>query len=995
MPRPSDEDGLEAKRLRASLKKNLFGTALEPLRVDRFTILEQVGAGGMGIVYAAYDPQLDRRIAVKLLRRGSHTGGPHDPSRLLREAQAMARLSHPNVVQVYQAGWHDDQVFLAMEFVRGATLREWCGSGDQTWLQIVDKYVQAARGLQAAHRAGLIHRDFKPANALVDNEGRVRVTDFGTARAESATTPPSSSSSSPPFPSSSKPAPLHPTQVGVGRTMETPSWDDRMTAPGSTVGTPAYMSPEQHRGEEVDARSDQFSLCIALYEALFGDLPFAGQTRAALTSEVLAGRVRPIPKHHPAPRWLRRAILRGLALEPDRRFPDMGALIRALTRPRQRYRRGVVIAAGVTALMVWLPTFALRSPACRSEAEAFAGIWDPAAQATLERRFHYRAELGGAPAWERLRRNIDAYVSNWQQQQVAACEATHVRHRQSQDLLDRRMWCLDHRKSQLAARLDATRSTDHVDTDAILTALTELPDLGACANGDLLREGLPPPSRARDRERIAEIRAELSRATAPLLFRNPDQDAGSLGERVLDRTRAALNSARAIDFPPLHAEALYHLGIAQAELDDPAQAYETLLEAAFAAEAGRHAQLLVPVWRELASLAATGLDRLDWAEFLLQRAEASLARFAVSGVPQARVMLTRGMIEARNGDHDRAEATFQRAAALANELPDSDRADLLRADADWSLANVLDMRGETRRAIDLQHAALARASSILGEDHIRPAKMRYNLAMLHLANGDAEASRRELARAQATYLTHYGPSHARLGAVEQVLAETSRVTGKIEHALRHADNAIRIFDTALAADNPRRAGPRRTRARLLLLEGRHAEALALYAEIRDQWAASPARGDAALTEDIGRIYAHIGLGEAEQAGPYVARIKAAFEVQDHSPALQAWALRARALAAREDQQPDRAVSLLQEALKQHRLQPDAEPYEFALTHFDLARARHQQEADHELCSASATRATAIANTLHGSVARSLRAQIRAWDRSAHRATARHLRTGSE
>ena len=275
----------------------------------------------MGDLYAAYDPELDRMVAIKLVKQSSTD--PRAGERLVHEAQVLARISHPHVVPVYEVGNVDGQIFVAMELVDGVTLDEWRagldGSVAARQSQVLDRFLSVGLGLQAAHDAGLVHRDFKPANVIVASDGRERVVDFGLAQRQGV---------------SSENAP------------ESRSRNDaRLTATGSVVGTPRYMAPEQWRGLACDASSDQFSFCVALYEALFDVLPFPADTVDGLRAAVLGGRPPEIPRNTPIPASLRRALLRGLSLEPKDRFPSMGALLGALRRARGRHRRWVLVAA--------------------------------------------------------------------------------------------------------------------------------------------------------------------------------------------------------------------------------------------------------------------------------------------------------------------------------------------------------------------------------------------------------------------------------------------------------------------------------------------------------------------------------------------------------------------------------------------------------------------------------------------------------------------------
>ena len=296
----------------------------EPLHpgteIGRYRVLHRVGAGSAGVVYAARDCELDRTVAIKILRAdagASLRAGLED--RLIREARAMAQLAHPNVVAVYEIGRFRDQVFLAMELVDGWTLARWLSIAPRSRREILEVFDAAGLGLAAAHAAGLVHRDFKPANVLVGRDGRVRVGDFGLVDGGSA------------------------------------------PSPGELVGTPYFIAPEQFRGEPADPRSDQFAFCVALYRALYRAHPFSGATVAELAASVTAGRLRPPPRGARVPRWLARIIARGLSPAPAQRYPSMEALLRALRREPGRWVRRAAAAAAIAALAGAL-TLVLRGP---------------------------------------------------------------------------------------------------------------------------------------------------------------------------------------------------------------------------------------------------------------------------------------------------------------------------------------------------------------------------------------------------------------------------------------------------------------------------------------------------------------------------------------------------------------------------------------------------------------------------------------------------------
>ena len=301
-----------------------------PRQIGRFAVLRRLGRGGMGTVYAAYDEQLTRRVALKVLHAGLDTG---DRAPLTAEARAMAQLSHPNVVQIYELGEHDHHPFLAMEYVEGRTLGDWLAAERPPWQLALRRFIAAGEGLAAAHRAGLVHRDFKPDNVLLGADDIPRVADFGLARASAE---------------------------GVAQ----------------IAGTPAYMSPEQHEGTPTDARSDQFSFCIALHEALYGRPPFAGDTYVDRAANVLAGDLQPPPAHGPVPRALYSALIVGLARDPARRYPNMDALLaelrRFLPRPRPTALYVSLAALAVSTLLVLAVVLGRTPPPGASPAAAAA-----------------------------------------------------------------------------------------------------------------------------------------------------------------------------------------------------------------------------------------------------------------------------------------------------------------------------------------------------------------------------------------------------------------------------------------------------------------------------------------------------------------------------------------------------------------------------------------------------------------------------------------------
>jgi serine/threonine protein kinase len=305
----------------------------EPLdrhTLGRFRLIRRLGSGAMGVVYEGYDQELDRRVALKVLRPEIEAQSSLQArTRMMREAQALARLHHPNVTMVYEVGTSEaGALFIAMELVEGRTLGRWLRARPRSWRAIVEVFLQAGRGLAAAHRAGLVHRDFKPDNVIVDEDGNARVVDFGLARASGLaellpTLDPSLDGSEP------GPVALH------------------LTSTGAVLGTPAYMAPEQFQGGPPHATSDQFSFCVALFEALYGRRPFPGNDLPSLQRSLMRGQ--PVGPRRGVPRALYRVLRRGLSVDAACRFTSMEKLLEALAACRQRSAstRSLVLAASL------------------------------------------------------------------------------------------------------------------------------------------------------------------------------------------------------------------------------------------------------------------------------------------------------------------------------------------------------------------------------------------------------------------------------------------------------------------------------------------------------------------------------------------------------------------------------------------------------------------------------------------------------------------------
>jgi len=458
-------------------------------QVGRFIVQSPLGVGGMGVVYAADDPVLGRKVALKLIHadRGEGAERAEWRARLLREARAIARLSHPNVITVHDIGLHGDHPFVAMELVEGTTLRSWLAASPRSWRDVVSVFVAAGRGLLAAHRAGLVHRDFKPDNVLIGHDGRIRVTDFGLA------CPLVGDDHHGP----DGPAPEEPEQAFVVLGSSVQDRQERLTRTGTLVGTPGYIAPEVLRGGAADFASDQFSFCVALHEALFGQRPLlrapriAAGTATTKPAQPAAGRspaARARADRHPVPGWLQQTVQRGLSALPADRFPSMESLIATLDRApirRRRIQAGVaavmVLAAGVTASV--LAAGSSDPEICTGGLEQVWEVWNPGVAARVHSSFAATARPHAQPSADRVAERVALYTDEWATMHRAACLAT-ARGEQSPDLLDRRLSCLRRRLDQVAALLELlVRRADGDLVDRAVDLTGKLEPLSTCEIG--------------------------------------------------------------------------------------------------------------------------------------------------------------------------------------------------------------------------------------------------------------------------------------------------------------------------------------------------------------------------------------------------------------------------------------------------------------------------------------------------------------------------------
>ena len=455
--------------------------------VGRYVVLRSAGGSKRARLFIAWDPELDRNVCLKLVTMRSDDR-EYDRERILHEAQALARLAHPNVVVVYDVGTWADRVYIAMEYVEGETLSEWLQSDRRTWPQIRDVIVQAGRGLAAAHAAEIVHLAVEPANIVVGADGLVRVLEFGLAQRLRS-------------------------PLSLDSTSD-PSVDSGRTAPAAVDGSPAYIAAERHRGEVPDARADQFALCVTAWEAFYGRLPFAGDDRRALRAAIVRGRiVDPPPVSIPA--WIEAALRRGLDPDPSRRFPDLPALLQQLARdPRRTRNRGVAAVLGIVAIAgaswAWVQRRDAQAALCQGGEDKLAGIWDAPTRDTTVAALQATGVAYAETTSLAVQTVLDGYSAAWVAMYTDACEATRIRGEQSESLLDRRMMCLEERRHELQALVRVFAEADAAVVERAASAASGLQPLPPCADVERLMatSAADDPSQRPRREELTRMLAE-------------------------------------------------------------------------------------------------------------------------------------------------------------------------------------------------------------------------------------------------------------------------------------------------------------------------------------------------------------------------------------------------------------------------------------------------------------------------------------------------------
>jgi eukaryotic-like serine/threonine-protein kinase len=746
--------------------------------LGRYLVIETLGRGGMGVVLRAYDPKLQREVALKIVRTLSLDESAQ--ARLVREARAMARLAHPNVVSVYDveldAKEVDAGVVLVMEYVPGSTLRQWLAETSRSPTEIINAFVAAGRGLAAAHAEGLLHRDFKLDNVLVGSDDRVRVTDFGLARATGA----SDESDD---------------RVSSDRVASGGRVDDELTTVGTMLGTPRYMAPEQHDANALDSRIDQYAFCVALWRALTGSWPFEGNGTALLGAK----RKGPPswPNDAPVPRYVADAIRRGLATDPDDRWPDLPTLLAELRRdPSRRGRRalatGLLVLAGLGA-WGWQQWQRARTlAACGEEATRMDAVWNPDRASSITAAFEAASNSSGTDAWERLQERIDVHAAEWKQARSDNCEAATVTRTRSPAIAEASRECLDEQLDHVDALLDRLEDPDQSAIFRAAVAMTSVPPVRTCTEEIRLRYRAEPPDAA-IREEVRALRSRLSRARVTSV--------AGRHETALEQCEAILDEAKALTWSPLVAEAKLARGAVVRELGRNDEAREDLEGAFFMASTAGHDHRAMLAAAELIFLVGFELAQHETGLHWGRVARMFASRLGLSDAyDMATVLNNVGNVYEAKGEWTRALEMHSEALALRERALGPDHPLVAR-----SLSNLGDVhlaRGEPTAARKLQERALEINKKVLGEAHPEIAQSYNNLAAALGMSGRHDRALDMFESAKAIMEQVYGPEHPKLAMTLGNIGAVHVMLEQYDEALPLLERAREIFEGTLGPDHP-------------------------------------------------------------------------------------------------------------------------------------------------------------------------------------------------
>ncbi|MBX7078303.1 MAG: protein kinase [Nannocystaceae bacterium] len=725
------EDPLGARLAEARSAAALFGDDDVAVEIGgRYRLLQPLGSGGNGLVYAAHDRQLDREVAIKVLQR-SRDEDPAARDRLLREARVLASLSHPGIVTVFDAGLTDGRVFVAMERVEGIDLARWLASEPRDVREILRTFHAAGLGLAAAHARGVIHRDFKPANVMVLPDGRAKVLDFGLARSDASAV------------------------ARGGAASET-----------AAAGTPRYMAPEQHRGELVDVRTDVYTFCAALTEALWGQLPWQG----VAATELLARKLERVtlPRRAGVSERLRRLLLAGLTPTRERRPAALDPILAAMV-PRRRAGALVGLAAVAGAV-----AFAIVPPRddCERSGAAVASLWHADVAQALAAQLEARATPDATLHAQRIGAHLDRWTQRWAQARRDNCRATLVEHTQSASLMDARNLCLDTQLTELRTLLDNVGARDSAEA---VTAAASLSPIDDCAAATLLARGHgTPPS------------PEVSTAEAAVAQARVLEDFGDLaGAEALVTPLLAADRERRDDGVEAQAEiVLGAVRFGQGRVDEATAA---LRRATLAAERSGDVQLRAHAWRALGLMLGVQRLQLDESLHALELSSQAGAQLPAGTREPFALEQAWGLVLTTHDRPSEALPHVERALALLDEQASDDPSD--RAQATANLGFVFGRLGRLDDAEPLWLEAVATYEAELGPHHTHVILLLSNLGAAARAQGRLDEAAQRYATAIERVRSGDGERHPSYPDLLHNAGRLERERGRLDAALALLERA--------------------------------------------------------------------------------------------------------------------------------------------------------------------------------------------------------------
>jgi tetratricopeptide (TPR) repeat protein len=742
-----------------------------------------------------------------------------------------------------------------------------------------------------------------------------------------------------------------------------------MTGTGGLVGTPAYMAPEQARGQEVDARCDQFSFCVALYEALAGTRPFPGDDLPAVLARIERGELAPPRERPPVPGRVMRALRRGLAAAPAARFPSMDALLDALAPSRGR-RVALGAAAAVTLAVAAVGGARLLAPApagpapCTGFEALLGGVWDAPRRARVEARFGASEQAFAAEAFTRAAGRLDAYAAAWVRARGEACAATRVRGDQSEALLDARVRCLDGRRAELDRAAWVLEHADAPTMSRAVDVAAGLTDLERCADARALAQRLPPPRDPLARAKITAVEARLAEVKALL-------EARDWGHAVA-LSEPLLADAEALTWPPLVASALYHHAGALQGIGRYQEAAALYERAALTAERAGDDRLRFLALVYQADTRGYFLSDRPAATRLEREARALLER--LDDDPELRAILLERLanIELHFGDLDRAKALALEQLELRRDRLGAD--DLVLARAYLLVGRVLEIRNELDEAERHLLRAQELFARVFGAEHPGLTSIWHALAIVYKERGElvkAEALQKKII---AVEVPLWGADNDKIGRTMHNLGATLRLLGKHDESRLVLERSLAIKIAVDGEDGLWTATTRTNLAETLLELGRFDEAAAQLERARDSEARHTDRGPSPYTTALLGV-AEVRRGHRTKGLELLDAAVAAARRQVAEPLELAAALALRGPVLLDLGRAAAARADLEEALAILQRGP-APPQDHAELEFGLARALDASGGDRRRAVALARRA--LERLEHADAPDAKREAIRRW-----------------